>query len=166
MSTVVQFRKTLATAPPAVATHDIAIRTFGRPGDVELWLDLRQRAFARERIGVRAWTSDDFAAEMLSAAWWSADRVWFALRRDAGPGERPEIGALALAERGAGQQTLPAIHWLVVDPRWRRRGAGRLLVETAEAFAFRHGWREIVLETHAAWTAANRFYEQLGYSRR
>jgi len=77
---------------------------------------------------------------------------------------RPElVGAVALASRGDGPDATPAIHWLMVAPRWRRRGVARLLVAAAERRAWDDGHREIRLETHAAWTAAARLYAELGY---
>ena len=55
------------------------------------------------------------------------------------------------------------VHWLLVDPRWRRRGIGRLLMSHLELAAWDDGWREMQLETHAGWAAAVAFYQSMGY---
>jgi ribosomal protein S18 acetylase RimI-like enzyme len=55
--------------------------------------------------------------------------------------------------------------WLMVDPDFRRRGIGRALLATLEASAWQSGERELVLETHADWSAAVRLYESFGYAR-
>jgi GNAT superfamily N-acetyltransferase len=51
----------------------------------------------------------------------------------------------------------------MVHPAWRRRGVGRLLIAHLESAAYTTGYRQIWLETHAAWDAAARFYESLGF---
>ena len=83
--------------------------------------------------------------------------MWFAESR----GEA--IGTVTLAERGSGAAAKPVVHWLAVLPRWRRRGVGRLLMSVLHRTVWDAGQREILLETHADWTAAAKFYESLGY---
>jgi GNAT superfamily N-acetyltransferase len=60
--------------------------------------------------------------------------------------------------------TIPVVHWLLVDPAWRRRGVGRLLMLHLELAAWHDGYREIELETHAGWGAAVAFYQSMGYA--
>jgi GNAT superfamily N-acetyltransferase len=55
------------------------------------------------------------------------------------------------------------VHWLAVLPGWRRRGVGRYLMSVLEARAWELGYREVWLETHAAWAEAVRLYQALGY---
>ena len=100
---------------------------------------------------VRPWSESDFFSEMQSKPWW---------RQPGGCGRhllwkqpRP-IGAVTLAMREGSARTIPVVHWLLVDPAWRRRGVGRLLDAHLEQAAWNDGWREIELETHAGWTAA------------
>lgn len=141
--------------PPA----GIALRTYRGPGDVSTWLDLRHRAFARARVGVRQWTETDFEQEFLTKPWWSPEHLWFAEARS------QAVGTVALAIRGEEEGARPAVHWLAVLPAWRRRGVGRLLMCALESRAWELGHREVWLETHAAWDSAVRLYESLGYER-
>jgi GNAT superfamily N-acetyltransferase len=68
-----------------------------------------------------------------------------------------------MAMRGEPANAHPVVHWLMVDPAWRRRGIGRLLLEHLETAAWGLGYREIFLETHAGWKAAANFYKSLGF---
>jgi GNAT superfamily N-acetyltransferase len=165
---VLQMRKLLDASPePVPIVGGVRLRHIRLPGDIPAWLYLRERAFARQRPGVRAWTESDFAAEMSSKAGWTAERTWLAidiLESDAdfsGGGE--VIGAVTLADRAGAAAVVPVVHWLLVDPRYRQRGIGRWLMAKLEAAAWRAGHREVRLETHAGWVAAVRFYEALGY---
>src|SRR5690606_35862496 len=57
-----------------------------------------------------------------------------------------------------------AVIWgLYVAPEWRRRGVGRALVETVEAFAAAAGGRCLWLETSNLDYPAIRFYRRLGF---
>ncbi len=158
MAHVLQLTKILREPPSPSAAHGIAIRNFEGAHDITDWLGLRSRAFAREAMGVRAWTEADFQAELLDKPWWSSDRFWVAEISDAQA--RRFVGAVALAERAPGR---PAVHWLMVEPTVRRRGIGRLLMEHLEAWCWNRSYRQIWLETHTAWHKAAQFYESLGY---
>lgn len=59
---------------------------------------------------------------------------------------------------------MPVVHWLLVDPNYRRRGIGRLLMNCLERAAWDAGHRELQLETHAGWSAAVAFYQSIGYA--
>jgi GNAT superfamily N-acetyltransferase len=52
---------------------------------------------------------------------------------------------------------------LVVDQACRRRGIGRLLLETTEAWARAKGCAVVRLSSSATRTAAHRFYQDVGY---
>jgi ribosomal protein S18 acetylase RimI-like enzyme len=52
---------------------------------------------------------------------------------------------------------------LAVDRAHRRRGIGRLLLTTAEAFCREAGYRKVVLSTSELQVAATRLYEANGY---
>jgi len=52
-----------------------------------------------------------------------------------------------------------------VTAGWRRRGLGQALLEVAEEFCRRHGYRRIVLDTTDRQEAARRLYERNGYTR-
>jgi len=59
--------------------------------------------------------------------------------------------------------TVAVVHWLAVLVTHRRRGVAQLLMRALEQRAWDLGQREIFLETHDGWTAAQRLYESLGY---
>jgi GNAT superfamily N-acetyltransferase len=119
---------------------------------------LRERAFAREKLGVRRWNVADFRGEFLDRPWWRPDWMWFAEEPLAGP-----VGTVALALRQSAEGTVPVVHWLCVLPTWRRRGIGRLLMTNLEQAAWDEGYRQVALETHESWRAAAALYDSLGY---
>lgn len=163
MSQIYQMSRILTHRPTVVGPPGVRLRHFEGPGDVDLWLELRRRAFARERFGVRDWTAAEFAREFLEKPWWRPERLWFAVPELAASGGPPAVGTVALARRSGAAGDRAVLHWLAVLPAWRRRGVARLLVSAAEAACWDAGEREIWLETHAAWQAAVQFYEALGY---
>lgn len=166
MANVLHLYRTLHERPELQRLPGVGLRQFTGSNDVAIWLELRHRAFAREKVGVRQWTPAEFEAEFLAKPWWSPERLWFAEAETQQPGLPPRyaIGTVALAFRGAGGAAQPVIHWLAVLPSWRRRGVARLLLAALEKSCWDAGYREIGLETHGAWTAAVRFYEQAGYA--
>ena len=153
---VIHLSRQLLHPPTVDAVPGVTVRTFAGEQDVDIWLELRTRAFAGEKPAVRPWTRADFATEFLDKPWWSPERMWFAET------ERV-IGSVGLALRGRGPAAVPVVHWLMVLPECRRLGIGRLLVSTAEAFCWQTGDRDISLETHAGWSAALAFYRAMGY---
>jgi GNAT superfamily N-acetyltransferase len=163
MAVVLQMSRVLAERPAALSVPGIALRHFAGPDDVELWLDVRRRAFARERYGVRDWNAADFAREFLDKAWWQPELMWFAVPADSLLIQPKAVGTVTLARRGNTTEAKPVVHWLAVLPAWRRRNVGRLLMSAVEAACWDAGDRQVWLETHAAWNAAVRFYESLGY---
>lgn len=52
---------------------------------------------------------------------------------------------------------------LIVDERVHGQGIGRMLLETAEAWARRRGYDEVRLRSHIAREGAHAFYSRLGY---
>ena len=72
----------------------------------------------------------------------------------------PTVPNLDPAQPPAGKGV---VHWLAVLPQQRRQGIGRLLMATLEAAAWDAGFRQVSLETHAAWGEAVEFYDALGY---
>jgi len=168
MANVLHLYRTLHKPPELPRLPGVALRHFVGLSDVAVWLELRHRAFAREKVGVRQWTAADFEAEFLSKPWWSPERLWFAEAETQQPGlpSQYAVGTITLAFRGTGADAQPVIHWLAVLPAWRRRGVGRLLLAALEKNCWDAGHRQIGLETHAEWTAAVRFYQQAEYARK
>jgi len=158
---VLQLHKILHSAPKPLALPGIGLRTYRGREDIPRWLELRRAAFADQEVGVRDWGLPEFERELLGKPWWEPDRLWFAEQADSG--DRGVIGSVTLAFRGSGANAMPAVHWLMVDPLWRRRGVGRLLMTALEAEAWDLGFRKVCLETHAGWHAAVHLYRRLGY---
>ena len=162
MPSVLQMRKRLLARPELPDVAGVRIRSFAGPHDIEGWLALRQRAFARARLGVREWTAAEFRHELSERWWWTPERLWFAEPID--PAGRSPLGAIACARRGSpAEPGTPAVHWLMVDPGARRHGIGGLLLTVLERHCWDAGDREVCLETHAAWTAAVALYRATGY---
>lgn len=166
MAQVIHLTHRLSQRPTPEPVAGVNLRHFRGPEDIEPWLELRHRAFARLRVGVRQWSEADFEAELLAKPWWQPRRMWLAEPQKSarnlfsGGGL---VGTITMALRGEVASAKPVVHWLAVDPAWRRRGIGQLLVETLEAAAWDDGYRQVWLETHQAWAAAGQLYARLGY---
>lgn len=52
-----------------------------------------------------------------------------------------------------------SVGWLLVSPRWRRRGIGRALVATAAGAAARRGHGLLTADTRADWPEAMAFWQ-------
>ncbi len=161
MKTVLQLFKHLDFPPQVIFNKQFTIRSYA-PADLDDWLELRHRAFARESLGVRRWSAADFEAEFCQRWWWDPAKMWIAEAKTANLSSQL-VGSVALAMRGDPNDAIPVVHWLMVAPEARRQGLGRLLMSHLEGAAWNAGYREICLETHSAWKAASRFYESLCY---
>jgi GNAT superfamily N-acetyltransferase len=155
---VQQLTKILVSRPDLPLLTGITLRNYCGPEDVETWIQLRRKAFARQRLGIGEWDQADFEREFLSKSWWNSSNMWFA---DDSSGI--SLGTICLARRQGRAGDRPVIHWLAVSPVARRRGIGRLLVSALEAAVWDAGERQIWLETHALWREASEFYRALGY---
>lgn len=153
---VTQLSHELVTPPTVSTVPGVSLRAFGGERDIDVWLELRERAFATERPAVRPWSRADFAAEFLDKWWWSAERMWFAEAEGT-------VGSVTLGVRGQLPAATSVVHWLMVAPEWRRRGVGRLLVTRLERMCWERGERRVALESHSGWTAATALYRSLGY---
>jgi GNAT superfamily N-acetyltransferase len=160
VNSILHFRKELHDPPAVVSVGGTCVRTITIPDDLAAWLVMRDRAVAELIPAVRPWTPADFFTEMVEKPWWRGDGSWVAVTA----GEREElIGGVTLAVREGSAGSVPVVHWLLVDPAWRRRGIGRLLMFHLERAAWDAGWREVQLETHTGWAAAIAFYQSIGY---
>lgn len=164
MTSVIHFRKQLTGPPVAAVAPEFQVRQLSVPDDVPAWLALRERAMADQNPSIRSWSQADFQSEMVDKPWWRSDRSWVAMAGDTSDGLPTIIGSVTLAMREGTASTVPVVHWLLVDPAWRRRGVGRLLMSHLERAAWETGWREVQLETHAGWSAAVAFYHSIGYA--
>ncbi len=163
MNPILQLTRRLSEPPFVPEIDGIRLRHYAGPEDIVVWLDLRRRAFARQRLGVGDWDERDFAREFLEKPWWRHDAMWFVEARRPPQATFQPAGTITLARRGVPPDQKPVIHWLAVVPGFRRRGLGRLLVATVESAAWHAGQRQIWLETHSAWQEAAKLYAALGY---
>ena len=162
MTTVLQLTRTIDERPVPAEIADVRLRHYEGPHDIPVWLELRRRSFARQKVGVRDWDESDFQREFLSKSWWRPQAMWFAEMQ---PLLLPAIavGTVTLALRGEGSSAKPVVHWLAVLPGYRRRRVGRLLMCALETAVWDDGGRQVWLETHSQWLEAARLYESLGY---
>ncbi len=157
-----QLTRKLIERPRVPALDTVGVRAYQGQPDIEAWLDLRRRAFARQPLGVRDWDASDFQREFIEKPWWRPEAMWFAETQTLLLPAKP-IGTVTLAYRGDLPQAKPVVHWLAVLPSQRRRGIGGLLMATLEAAVWDAGGRQVWLETHGQWAEAVRLYEALGY---
>jgi GNAT superfamily N-acetyltransferase len=158
MAAVIHRKRNLQIRPASLSAPDVAVRTYRGEEDISIWLRLREQAFARQKVGLRQWNADDFRRELLEKPWWRSDWMWFAETL-----QSEVIGTVTLAIRQSAAATVPVVHWLCVLSGWRRRGIGKLLMNTLECAAWDAGYREVALETHEAWREAAVAYEAMGY---
>ncbi len=161
MSPVLHLRKRLIAPPAAFGVGGIVVRHIELPTDLAAWLTLRQRTIAWLKPAARSWTADDFHTEMVAKSWWHPERTWLAVADEVSQSQL--VGSVTLAVREAQGLIIPVIHWLLVDPAFRRRGIGGLLISHLEQAVWAAGWRDVQLETHVRWSAAAAFYHSIGY---
>lgn len=136
---------------------------------------------ASDGHSARAFTASSLLCELASrenreiTAWFARDLTLIADRVDDGiRGSRVKstrlecavdceaIGVVALAQTPTGW----SIPWLLVHPDARRRGVGRMLVNTAVTHARSQGAVLVTAETLAAWGNATAFWPAVGFSTR
>jgi ribosomal protein S18 acetylase RimI-like enzyme len=162
MAIILQLTKRLYERPDVAELPGVTLRHYAGADDIETWLDLRRRAFARQKVGIDNWDAADFQREFLNKPWWRPECMWLA-EAEALLLPRKVVGTVTLARRGEPPAGKPVVHWLCVLPGYRRRGVGRLLLRTLEAAVWDSGQRQIWLETHSAWREALELYQSLGY---
>ncbi len=163
MGNVIQLTRQLTSRPNPPENAGIRLRRYRGREDIATWLDIRRRAFAKQKVGVRDWQESDFEREFLQKPWWRPGVMWFA---DAQRMLLPDtsVGTVTLAQRGTPPDDIPVVHWLCVLPGYRRTGIGRLLLAALEAAVWDAGGRQVWLETHAGWVEAARLYTACGYT--
>jgi len=100
-------------------------------------------------------------ADLVRSLEWS-EAGWWVARQERGPEESRPLGLVRIAAGGEGGWTA-VLSGLYVTPEYRRRGIGRLLVETALAEAKEEGlWQATVLVAET--NPAVDFYRALGFN--
>ncbi len=175
MTPILQMQKKLSSPPVQLSDFPseldgLVIRHYTDPADIGPWIELRQLAFAKSRIGLARWENADFEREFLQKPWWQPERMWLAelpplqctsevapsLFQFAKPvaGKPRLIGAITWSDRILSEKTIPAVNWLMVSPLHRRCGLAKKLLNLMEISVWNAGFRQIQLETHIAWAAA------------
>jgi DNA-binding MarR family transcriptional regulator/GNAT superfamily N-acetyltransferase len=127
-----------------------------QPGDMG-WVVARHGALYAAEYG---WSShiEAITADIVSGFLKSCDpareRCWIA-EMDGEP-----VGSIFLVRDN---DEVARIRLLIVDPKGRGLGIGRMLVEASIAFARSAGYRKITLWTHAVLTAARAIYQKQGF---
>lgn len=127
-----------------------------QPGDMG-WVVARHGALYAAEYG---WSShiEAITAEIVSGFLKTSDpareRCWIA-EMDGEP-----VGSIFLVRDS---DEVARIRLLIVDPKGRGLGIGRMLVEASIAFARNAGYRKITLWTHAVLTAARAIYQKQGF---
>jgi GNAT superfamily N-acetyltransferase len=153
-------RKHLAAVPADLEPSAGFVISRCEMDDMDAWLALRHRAFAAETPPARTWEEADFLREFVGPYGVLLRPTWIARPTD-GPADAL-CGAISLSPP-VSRDHEAAVHWLMVDPAWRRRRIGTLLLRTVESFCWQQGWRRLRLESHPGWVSAVEFYTRQGF---
>ncbi len=152
------FRREIATRPLWIAESEVrsypVLVTGFEEAQLHDWLRLQNAIF---RPATRPWTQADFQRDLAARPHWNPDHLLLARRSS------DLLGSVYL-EVHPGEQ-VAQVHWLAVAKEARRQAIGALLMEKARLLASAHGATFLQAETLAAWDAAIRFYQRLGFER-
>ncbi|MDH2414565.1 GNAT family N-acetyltransferase [Nocardioides sp. CER19] len=132
------------------------IRTLGAPGDLGWVVMAHGEVYARE-YGWDA-TFEALVLEIVAEFVAKRDRAGVEAWIAEVDGER--AGTVFCMPGDDGEAKLRI---LLVDPRFRGHGVGRLLVDNCLAFARGAGYRRVVLWTNSVLVSARRIYETAGF---
>lgn len=142
--------------PEAKPAAGYRIRTY-ETGDDAAFVRIKNAAFLSENVGGRAWTVADFEKEYLGSAYFSPERVLFAVYNGEPVGTTT---AWSATYRG---REVGLIHWVAVVPGHRKKGLGWLLNVRALHKLKALGYGEATLNTSEALESAVRLYHRLGF---
>ena len=153
------------SVPPGLAVRMI------RPGDDDpiraVFAAAQEEVFLSNsasdelRRGVREWVDRVMAADMAQPSrYYSAPRkgFWVAEAEDGGI-------AATVAIDTTQDPDVAELFRMVVSPSHRRKGLGRVMVQTAEQWTREQGYRKLVLTTTEMHVKAVPLYESMGFVR-
>lgn len=134
----------------------VAIRELGRPGDLGWVVMAHGEIYAREF----GWdeTFEELVAQIVGEYAGKRDPVRTAAWIAEVDGER--AGTVFCMTGDSGEARLRI---LLVDPRFRGHGLGRMLVDRCVEFAREADYPRVVLWTNSVLTAARRIYQAAGF---
>lgn len=157
-SPICHFRREIANRPfwlAETAVPWLPTRVTGfEEGQLHDWLALQNAVF---RPTTRPWTRADFQRELVSRSHWNPEHLLLAR------GSADLLGSVYLEVHPG--ESVAQVHWLAVASDARRQAIGTRLMEKARQLATAHGATFLQAETLAAWHAAIRFYQRLGFER-
>jgi len=141
--------------PDSAARGAITLRTDLRPGDVGAIVLLHGILYARE-YGFDS-TFEAYVAEPLTEfvrAGSDRERLWLAEQ------DGVIVGCIAIV---AASPETAQLRWFLVEPTVRGAGLGKRLLQESIAFSRHCGYKNIILWTVSALTAAAHLYQAAGF---
>src|SRR5438128_2017040 len=133
----------------------LTVRTDLRPGDLGSIIHLHGVLYAREYgfdATFEAYVAGPLAEFVRSSS--PRERLWIAER------DNRIVGCVAIV---AASPETAQLRWFLVDPSARGMGLGRKLLHEAVVFARECGYRNVILWTVRALTAAAHLYRAVGF---
>ncbi len=131
----------------------------GSRRDDKRLLNFMQKAYQELSPDIKG----DHLTETVRQLWSEQTPVWFASPMQ--PSPQPEVGCVWLGNAidPVSGDRYSHLFLLYVDPQHRRRGLGRTLMQSAEAWAIQQGYPQMGLHVFAGNEAAQSLYQKLGY---
>lgn len=141
--------------PPLETPEGFTLRSL-QPGEEGEWVRLQNACYREE--GARDWTIDDFHREFTKAPFFDFGRIFVALE-----GERM-VGTTSAWEIDFGEGPVGLIHWVGVEPDYRKRGLGKALMIRALTELAARGYQDAWLNTSHERLAAVGLYERMKFA--
>jgi len=151
-----RLRRSLALPlPPLAVPAGFTLRNL-RSGEEEEWVRLKHACFREE--GGREGSVDDFRQEFMEAPFFDFGRIFVALQEDR------MVGTASAWEIDFGEGAVGLIHWVCVEPEYRRKGLGKALMVRALAELTARDYEDAWLNTSRDRRAAVGLYERMGFA--
>jgi N-acetylglutamate synthase-like GNAT family acetyltransferase len=133
----------------------VTVRTDLKPGDLGAVVQLHGLLYAREHgfnPTFEAYVARPLAEFVKAAS--ARERLWIAEK------DGHIVGCIAIVAASA---EVGQLRWFLVDPEARGAGLGKKLLQEAVRFAKECGYRNVILWTVSALTAAAHLYRAAGF---